>query len=87
MRKALYAVFVLFFLGAVSAAVYAESGFSDREEDIYFDMATSVNNLSLDDATEENKNEQIRLTGDKYGMTYEDARELYERGEANEFDD
>jgi hypothetical protein len=83
-------IVVMFFI--VFTAVWSESyagqdyTLNDRETDIYYEMASDVNNIPVEKATNDNVHDSIRSTGDKYGLTYQQSLDLYEKGRAWEMD-
>lgn len=84
MKKILY---ILVVLSLISFHLAIADDIADQSSsDIYYEMNSKLEDLP-DNSTEENSNEQIRNTGDKYGLTYQESRDLFQEGNALELED
>lgn len=78
-------VFYAFLLFNLDLAM-SENDLDQDKADIYYEMTSKVDDLS-DNNNNAQSNEQIRMTGDKYGLTYQESMDLYQEGRSMELDD
>ena len=80
-------MFTLIVLLLLSVHIVIAGEIDDQSpSDIYYEMNSKFDDLS-ENTTEDQRNEQIKLTGDKYKLTYQESKELYQKGNVLELGD